>query len=284
LLDDLVTSQKYWNNFTFDMLMGNPPPPKKPCFAAGTLVSCKTGLKPIEQISVGETVLSRNMKTGQNEWKTVTETFTNFANEFVQIELEAEIIKATGQHTFWLPKKNKWTKAIDLKTGDTFLSHEDEFKTITNIEIKKKKADTYNLEVETNHNYFVGQNQVLTHNKAKVSKFADDTLREVEFYHLLDDSMKPIYVGQTIQGIFTRAQQHVNDKSKTWKRLIETTVNIHGRNVKFRVSNYEAAVMELYEINLLKSKGGIVYNAQKPIGAKKFKKFKDMGNPCRLYK
>jgi hypothetical protein len=230
------------------------------------------------------------MKTGQNEWKTVTETFTNFANEFVQIELEAEIMKATGQHTFWLPKKNKWTKAIDLKTGDTFLSHENEFKTITNIEIKNKKAATYNLEVEANHNYFVSQNQVLTHNKAKVSKFADAKLYEVEFYRLMDIDNNDLYVGQTSQGIGKRRDQHVYEgktttkKSKIWKKAVTGSNYVKNFPGPIWVTAYEAAVVELYEINLLRSKGRTVNNRQKPIGAKKFKKFKDMGNPCRLYK
>lgn len=265
-------------------------PPKKPCFAAGTLVSCKTGLKPIEQIEVGEIVLSRNMKTGQNEWKTVTETFTNFANEFVQIEFEAEIIKATGQHTFWLPKKNKWTKAIDLITGDTFLSHEDEFKAITNIEVKKKKAATYNLEVSANHNYFVGQNQVLTHNKTRVSKFANDALFEVEFYKLTDINNQSIYIGQTVQGIGKRRDQHVYEGAvakekniKTWKQKIDGVGHPKNFPEAVIINTYEAAVIELYEINLLRAQGGEVYNAQKPIGAKKFKRFKDKGNPCRLF-
>lgn len=266
------------------MLMGNPPPPKKPCFAAGTLVTCKTGLKPIEQITVGEIVLSRNMKTGQNEWKTVTETFTNFANEFVQIELKGEIIKATGQHTFWLPKKNKWTKAIDLRTGDIFLTHKDEFKTITNVEIKKKKAATYNLEVEANHNYFVGQNQVLTHNKAKVSKFADATLYNVEFYNLRIRGSN-VYVGQTVQGIFLRAEQHKYEgkRKSNWKKGINGVENLARFPEKVAVTAYEAAVIELYEIQLLRSKGGVVYNSLKLIGAKNFKRFKDKGNPCRLF-
>jgi predicted PurR-regulated permease PerM len=291
LLDDLVTSQKYWNNFTFDMLMGNPPPPKKPCFAAGTLVSCKTGLKPIEQIEVGENVLSKNMKTGQNEWKTVTETFTNHAEKFVVVELENECIKATGQHTFWVPKANKWTKAVDLKVGDSLLEVRNELKTISSIHIETKYAPTYNLEVTANHNYFVGQNQVLTHNKTRVSKFANDALFEVEFYKLTDINNQSIYIGQTVQGIGKRRDQHVYEGAvakkkniKTWKQIIDGVGHPKNFPEAVIINAYEAAVIELYEINLLRAQGGEVYNAQNPIGAKKFKKFKDMGNPCRLYK
>jgi len=285
-IDNIVSSPKYWKKYTFDDLMNG----KLPCFVAGTLVRTENGLKPMEKITVGEKVLSRNMNTNENEWKVVTETFTNYADQFVVLEFENESVKATGQHTFWLPKANKWTKAIDLKVGDSVLDVSNELKTISNIYIETKNAPTYNFEVESNHNYFVGQNQVLTHNKARVSKFADNTLLNVEFYRLLDINNQDLYIGQTIQGKDKRLGQHIYEgnnplkKSKAWKKAITGINNVKNFPKKVAINAFEAAVIELYEIQLLRSQGGVVFNSEKPIGLKKFNKFKNMGNPCRLFK
>lgn len=45
------------------------------CFVAGTLVTTEDGFKPIEEIEVGDRVLSKNEITGEVETKTVTKTY-----------------------------------------------------------------------------------------------------------------------------------------------------------------------------------------------------------------
>lgn len=65
-------------------------------------------------------------------------------------------------------------------------------------------------------------------------------------------------------------------------------IQINGKSGPFKMTPYEAAVVELYEIN---SRGGVrkgnkgLYNKQKPIGMKKFDYFKKHGtfNPCKYY-
>ena len=41
---------------------------------AGTLVTTKEGLKPIEEVKIGEYVMSRNEESGETSYKKVTDT------------------------------------------------------------------------------------------------------------------------------------------------------------------------------------------------------------------
>lgn len=54
------------------------------CFAAGTLVNAVSGLVPIEEIKVGDLVLSQPEQGGERSYKRVTKTFTH---DFQQVML-----------------------------------------------------------------------------------------------------------------------------------------------------------------------------------------------------
>ena len=73
------------------------------CFDGETLVVTDKGLKKISEIEVGDVVKSFNEKTKEDEWKTVTDTFT-FLNQkrTVRVKLKngKEII-CTDDHKFY---------------------------------------------------------------------------------------------------------------------------------------------------------------------------------------
>ncbi|MEM3146996.1 MAG: polymorphic toxin-type HINT domain-containing protein [Archaeoglobaceae archaeon] len=55
------------------------------CFAAGTLVWTKEGLKPIEQIRFGDWVLSKDPNSGKQEYRQVIATVKTYANQLRQL-------------------------------------------------------------------------------------------------------------------------------------------------------------------------------------------------------
>lgn len=55
------------------------------CFAAGTLVWTKEGLKPIEQVRVGDWVLSKDPNSGKQEYRRVIATVKTHANQLCQL-------------------------------------------------------------------------------------------------------------------------------------------------------------------------------------------------------
>ena len=70
------------------------------CFISGTLVTTDKGLKPIEEIKIGEYVLSRNEESGETSYKNVTDILIRSTYNICTIELENGRIKSTTGHLF----------------------------------------------------------------------------------------------------------------------------------------------------------------------------------------
>ena len=141
------------------------------CFIAGTLVTIKSGLKPIEEIKIGDYVLSRNEETGEDSYKKVTDTLVRSTQEICTIELETGKIKSTTGHLFMV--KDKWWKAaVELIVGDILVTSDGKEQVVRSVKVDKKEYPviTYNLTVEDNHTFFVGTEKVLTHNTIKLLK------------------------------------------------------------------------------------------------------------------
>ena len=137
----------------------------KGCFMAGTLVTTKEGLKPIEEVKIVEYVLSRNEESGETSYKKVTDTLIRSTYNICTIELENGKIKSTTGHLFMV--KDKWWKAAaELKAGDILETADGKCKVVKSITVEEKgyPVTTYNLSVEDNHTFFVGKLGVLTHN------------------------------------------------------------------------------------------------------------------------
>lgn len=106
------------------------PPDSYPvCFVAGTLVHTKEGLKPIEQLKVGDYVLSKpDSGEGEQAYKRVTQTFVREAEELYLVqyvignEVTMNSLVVTGNHPFWKDGWG-WTAVHALKGGDFLLSY-----------------------------------------------------------------------------------------------------------------------------------------------------------------
>jgi Pretoxin HINT domain len=105
--------------------------PEPACFVAGTLAHTKEGLKPIEQIKMGDYVLSKpDSGVGEQAYKRVTKTLVREAQDvwlvqYVSYDTNGEaIIRAlvvTGNHPFWENRDQKWTPVSDLQAYACFV-------------------------------------------------------------------------------------------------------------------------------------------------------------------
>jgi hypothetical protein len=117
----------------------------------------------IEDMEIGNEVLSFNESTKQLEWKKVLNTFERRNNKLIVLKLSNEIIiKATPEHRFFVSTTNNWIEAVYLEVGMKLLDAE-----LNQIEIKEideeiGQFEVHNFEVQDNHNYFAGD--VLVHN------------------------------------------------------------------------------------------------------------------------
>ncbi len=88
------------------------------CFVAGTSITLvDKNSKSIEEIKVGDEVLSWDEKTGEFQNAKVVKTFEKIATELIKIELENnKIIESTPEHPFYTSKG--WISAKEIKPND----------------------------------------------------------------------------------------------------------------------------------------------------------------------
>ncbi len=154
------------------------------CFSEGTLVKTENGLKPIENIKIGEKIYTYNVEKDINEIREVTRTYSKIVNSTIKIELEdGEVIETTPEHPFYDEDFNYY-EAQELKEGISLFGYKESavIKSVEKIEFKEQLV--YNLETEENHNFFVGESEVLVHNDdvcqrilKGISKQIDDAIK-----------------------------------------------------------------------------------------------------------
>ena len=136
------------------------------CFPAGTKVATPKGDINIEDIRVGDAVYTYDPKTGESVEQKVTGLLHNFTYHWVDVQVGSEVIRATRSHPFWVESEHEWVEAADLKRGMLLRLENGQAAAITGISVVdlQQPEPTYNLEVEVNHDYFVGATHVLVHN------------------------------------------------------------------------------------------------------------------------
>ena len=135
----------------------------KLCFAAGTLVMTKQGLKAIEEISVGEEVLAYNSNLGIYEYKDVVDVYVNKSKELCHIETDNDEIICTPNHS--ILTSNGWKEAKDISCKDLLVTSKGTSKVQkVEKEFLKDEINVYNLNVLGYHTYVIGKDLVVVHN------------------------------------------------------------------------------------------------------------------------
>lgn len=146
------------------------------CFVSGTLITTDQGPKEIQDIKVGDRVLSFNENDGKFYTRQVRKLFKNpMPAEMVRVKtLSGAILLTTKGHPFWT--KNGWVESYKLKTGDE-VSHvkklEPELHNVwdglESVEIYQPRSTgehgdgfVYNIEVDEFHTYIA--NNIVVHN------------------------------------------------------------------------------------------------------------------------
>ena len=140
--------------------------PRHSCFGAGTLVRTFNGPRPIEELSAGDLVLSRDTATGMLSFLPVLVVYHNPPNTTFRIDLGGESVISTGIHRFWKAGQG-WVMTRDLKPGD-------HLRTVGGTLVVKsvqssKTQNVFNLQVAGSDNFFVGAEGVLAHDNSLVN-------------------------------------------------------------------------------------------------------------------
>jgi hypothetical protein len=154
--------------------VGNCCPPGSTCLAGGTDIKMADGSqRNIEDIHVGDRVMSYDTTLGRMTSSEVTKTFAHPAVEGTVL-INGKL-RATPNHPFYVG--GQWKRADELAAGDPLLTLDPRAgegsmqmvvapDTVTSLAMMPGTLETYNLEVAGEHDYFAGG--VLVHNKTCV--------------------------------------------------------------------------------------------------------------------
>jgi len=139
----------------------------KNSFAAGTLVRTPDGLVPIEKLAPGDLVLARDDQTGEVAYRPIHHVIVTADKQAHDLRLELhgveESIGVTSDHPFWL-RRTGWTKASALVAGDLVFTESGEWARVVSNAPGAREKHVYNLVVEDDHTFFVGEIGAWVHN------------------------------------------------------------------------------------------------------------------------
>ncbi|MCW5757950.1 MAG: hypothetical protein KIT54_12005 [Phycisphaeraceae bacterium] len=147
-------------------------PPGSCCFTAGTVVWTIFGLIPIEQVVVGDIILTRDEGTKQFVFATVTERFLTEGAALLEVTVryssgQLETIKTTDEHPFWREADHDdldgWVRADALTPGDQVRAVSGEA-VVVRARFGSERSTVFNLTVSTSPSYLVGSNGLWVHN------------------------------------------------------------------------------------------------------------------------
>lgn len=130
-----------------------PPPPPPGCFVKGTLVATLSGLKPIEQIRIGDDIYAFDLRVQDLVPQKVIQTLEVREEEILVLDFGAEKIRCTPLHQFYT---GQWIPAKELDRGDRVLSLEGSWKELKEIRREVESQSVFNLHLNETHNYFAG--------------------------------------------------------------------------------------------------------------------------------
>jgi RHS repeat-associated protein len=133
------------------------------CFPADTEVATADGPKRIDEVKKGDLVWSQSDKTGEIMPNSVKRVFVSIATSLVILHCGTNTLTATPSHPLWVADQG-WKSVGEIQLGDRLWSRQGTSITVSGIEHKEGQFTVYNFEVEESHTYFVGQDQVLSHN------------------------------------------------------------------------------------------------------------------------
>ena len=157
-------------------------------FPAETKVLTENGLVSIDEISIGDQVLSFNEISGEVEYNAVTHIISNEGNyNFVVITLgNGEVLEVTAEHPFYVD--GDWQQANQLTISSNLVSDTGENLDVVSIARDFKEKRVFNLTVDNAHTYYVGEANVLVHNQNKNAgcKIRGRRAKGFQWEHILD--------------------------------------------------------------------------------------------------
>ena len=97
--------------------------------------------------------------------RVITGTFTTARCSVLQLRLSnGEVLEPTMPHRFYSETRRDWVAAGELRVGECLRTASGRAVTLASVSLKAGEHRVYNLEVEQEHQFYVGESGVLVHN------------------------------------------------------------------------------------------------------------------------
>jgi hypothetical protein len=97
--------------------------------------------------------------------RVITGTFTTARCSVLELRLSnGEVLQPTPPHRFYSETRQDWVAAGGLRIGECLRTASGQAVTVESVGLKAGEHRVYNLEVEQEHQFFVGESGVLVHN------------------------------------------------------------------------------------------------------------------------
>jgi hypothetical protein len=132
------------------------------CFVAGTAVWTETGQVPIQDVQVGDRVLSQDPNTGELAFKLVQRvTAGAAASDLAQVTIDGQTVYCTLGHVMWVNGQG-WRIAKRLTPADRVHGISGAL-VVESVTEMPSPPVVHNLIVDDFHTYFVGEQGMLVH-------------------------------------------------------------------------------------------------------------------------
>ena len=136
------------------------------CFGAGTPVHTRSGLRAIEDLKIGDQVLTQDATSGALGFEPILAVLHNPPSSVLRVELDGgDSIIATEIHRFWQAGQG-WKMTRELTPGDRLRVLGGTVKVMALS--REPRQLVYNLEVARKADFFVGRQGALVHDATLV--------------------------------------------------------------------------------------------------------------------
>ena len=166
---------------------------------AGTLVKLLDGSDVvIEEIKIGDEILTYNEELGKNEKGIVGDLKKHTVDSVIRLTLDNEnIILTTSEHPFYV--EGKWITASKLQPLDVCLKSDGSESIISTVDVLEESHEVFNLlNVEPTHTFYV--NGILVHNKEFLPPCCFVAGTEIELANGDSKNIEDIIVGDEVIG------------------------------------------------------------------------------------
>ena len=174
------------------------------CFIAGTVIVTETGFARIEDVKLGDIVLSTNTDTMETGCKKVLEKYVRKTRELVHIIVGGKEIVSTPDHPYYVEGRG-FVNACQLCIGSPLLDADGKILEVEQIYKeqlgKNEEVKVYNFQVEDWHTYHVGEMEVLVHNAEYETSYGKSSLIELKNTdNFMDSTIEHIFEGNVRRG------------------------------------------------------------------------------------